>query len=151
MDHQPPTALDARDHLVERAMKVISTLTPSERDEFIRTVYRYVYGYRSNRNPNLLIELVNGAIATVALRESPEHARAQEELRIAKEATKGQPPLDIHQLLAEERERRGRLRKRHQLSPGFAATTNSATRHDNGDQVHPPQPAASPPGTCSTP
>lgn len=105
MDHQPPTALDAHDHLVERAMKVISTLTPSERDEFIRTVYRYVYGYRSNRNPNLLIELVNGAIATVALRESPEYAQAQEELRIAKEATKGQPPVDIHQLLAEERER----------------------------------------------
>jgi len=106
MDHRLPTALEANDPMVERAMKVISALTPSERDEFIRTVYRYVYAYQRNRNANLLIELVNGTLATVALRESPEYARAQEELRIAKEATKGQPPVDIRQLLAEERERR---------------------------------------------
>jgi len=106
MDHRLPTALDANHPLVERSMKVIRSLTPAERDEFIRTVYRYVYAYRNNRNPNLLIELVNGAIATVALRENPEYAQAQEELRIAKEATKGQPPVDIRQLLAEEQERR---------------------------------------------
>ena len=117
MDHQPPTTHDPHNPLVERAMTVISTLTSSERDDFIRTVYQYVYAYRSHRNPNLLIELVNGAIATVALRESPEHAQAHEALRLANEATKGQPPMDIRQLLAEEQERRGRLSQQLQLSP----------------------------------
>lgn len=76
MEGNLPTPLDPHDPLVERAMKVIEQLSPAERDELDRTVYRYVYAYRRTKNPRLLIELVNGAIATVALRENSEYKRA---------------------------------------------------------------------------
>jgi hypothetical protein len=101
-----PGPLDAHDPDVERAMKSAAQLTPMERDEFMRTVYRYVYAYRRTRNPNLLIELVNSAVGSVALRENPEYARALEDLQAARDATQGQPPVDVRQLLEAERERR---------------------------------------------
>jgi hypothetical protein len=98
--------LDAHDPDVERAMKTVAQLAPGQRDEFIRSVYRYAYAYRRTRHPNLLIELINSVIGSVALRESPEHAQALEQWRAAREATKGQPPVDVQQLVAEERQRR---------------------------------------------
>jgi len=101
-----PGPLDAHDPDVERAMKATAQLSPTERDEFIRTVYRYVYAYRRTKNPNTLIELVNSAIGSVALRENPEYARALEALHAAKEALEGQPTVDVRELLAAEHERR---------------------------------------------
>ena len=106
MTSHMPGPLDSHDPDVERAMKTAAQLSPMERDEFIRTVYRYVYAYRRTKNPNLLIELVNSAIGSVALRENPEYARALDELHAAKDATQDQPPADVLQLLKAERERR---------------------------------------------
>ena len=101
-----PGGLDAHDPEVERAMKIIAQLTPAERDDFIRTAYQYIYAYRRTRNPNTLIELVNSAIGTIALRESPQYAQALEDLDAAIAASKGAPTVDVSQLLAAERKRR---------------------------------------------
>lgn len=101
-----PGALDADDAEVERAMSVIGQLPPAQRAEVIRTAYRYIYAFRRTGNPDILIELANGAIGTVALRENPEYAQALDDLHTAIDATKGQPPVDVRQLLAAERERR---------------------------------------------
>lgn len=101
-----PGALGANDPDVERAMKGIGQLSPIERDEFIRTAYRYVYAYRRTQDQNILIEFVNSAIGSVALRENAEYARALNSLAADREAAKGQPPVDVRQLLTAERERR---------------------------------------------
>jgi hypothetical protein len=100
----PP--LDVNDPEVEQAMKVVEQLTPAQRDELVRTAYRYVYAYRRTRDPNLLIELVNSAIGAVVLHDDPEYARAVDEHRATKESSSGEPPIDVRELLAAERARR---------------------------------------------
>lgn len=100
----PP--LNANDPEVERAMKAIEQLPPTQRTEFIRTTYRYVYAYRRTRDPQLLTEFMNSIIGSVVLFESPEYARAVEELRADRQATTGQPAVDVREFLAAERARR---------------------------------------------
>jgi hypothetical protein len=99
-----PLAID--DPQVLRAMTGVEQLTPTQRTEFIRTVYRYVYAYRQTRDPNLLTQLLNSVIAAVSLREDPEYARAIAELDALKAATSHLPPVDVREVLAEPALRR---------------------------------------------
>jgi hypothetical protein len=105
MTSNAPGALDAHDPEVERAMKVIGQLSPTERDEFLRTTYRYVYAYRRTRDPNLLTELANCMIGAVPLHANPDYAHAVEELHELKKTATGEP-VDVREMLASERARR---------------------------------------------
>ncbi len=75
---------------VERAMAMALRLPQAQRDEFVRTVYRYVFAYRGTRDTGLLTELANGVLASAALRTDPAYLRAIDELRAASDAA-GRP------------------------------------------------------------
>lgn len=71
-----PMPLDVDDPDVRHAMGVVSRLPAEQRDEIVRTVYRFVLAYCRRPDTELLKTLVNSMVNSVQLWTDEEYARA---------------------------------------------------------------------------
>lgn len=75
---------------VVRAMDVLSRLSPAERDEVLRTTYRYLYAYLRYREPELLAQWFDGLTSAPRLYANPEYRRLMAELGTQMHGQRGQ-------------------------------------------------------------